>query len=100
MDPATLTATDLVALIRARKISATEATRATLARIERLNPGLNAIVQLREDGALKDAAAVDAALQRGEDPGPLAGVPVQVQSRSTSTSKALPPPTGCASRKA
>lgn len=78
MDPATLTATDLVALIRARKISATEATRATLARIERLNPGLNAIVQLREDGALKDAAAVDAALQRGEDPGPLAGVPVTV----------------------
>ncbi len=79
MDPATLTATDLVALIRARKLSAVEATQATLARTDRLNPGLNAIVQLRPDGALADAAAVDAALSRGEDPGPLAGVPVTVK---------------------
>ena len=79
MDPATLTATTLVALIRARKLSAVEATRAVLARIDRLNPGLNAIVQRRDDGALRDAADVDAALQRGEDPGPLAGVPVTVK---------------------
>lgn len=79
MDPATLTASTLVALIRAGKLSAVEATRATLIRIDRLNPGLNAIVQLCDDGALKDAAAVDAALQRGEDPGPLAGVPVTVK---------------------
>ena len=79
MDPATLTATDLVALIRARKLSAVEATQAALARTDRLNPGLNAIVQMRSDGALADAAAVDAALARGEDPGPLAGVPVTVK---------------------
>ena len=79
MDPATLTASDLVALIRARKISAVEATQAAFARADRLNPGLNAIVQMRPDEALKDAAAVDAALARGEDPGPLAGVPVTVK---------------------
>ena len=79
MDPATLTATALAALIRTRQLSAVEATRATLDRIDRLNPGLNAIVQRRDDQALRDAAGVDAALARGEDPGPLAGVPVTVK---------------------
>ena len=79
MDPATLTATALAALIRTRQLSAVEATRATLDRIDRLNPGLNAIVQRRDDQALRDAAGLDAALARGEDPGPLAGVPVTVK---------------------
>ncbi|WP_431300965.1 amidase [Tabrizicola sp. BL-A-41-H6] len=79
MDPATLTATALAALIRTRQLSAVEATRATLARIDRLNPGLNAIVQRMDDQALTAAAGIDAALARGEDPGPLAGVPVTVK---------------------
>ncbi len=79
MDPATLTATALAALIRSRQLSATEATQATLARIDRLNPALNAIVQRRDDAALAEARAIDAQLARGEDPGPLAGVPVTVK---------------------
>lgn len=79
MDPATLTASALAALIRNRELSAVEATRATLARIDRINAGLNAVVQRMDDQALHDAAAVDAALARGEDPGPLAGVPVTVK---------------------
>ncbi len=79
MDPATLTATALAALIRSRQLSAEEATRATLARIDRLNPGLNAIVQRRDDDALTEARAIDTRIAQGEDPGPLAGVPVTVK---------------------
>lgn len=79
MDPDTLTASELTALVRTRELSAVDATRATLARIDRINPGLTAIVQRMDDQALGDAAAVDAAIARGEDPGPLAGVPVTVK---------------------
>ena len=79
MDPATLSASALTALIRTRELSAEEAVKATLARIDRLNPGLNAIVQRRDDEALAEARAIDARLAQGEDPGPLAGVPVTVK---------------------
>ena len=79
MDPATLTASALTALIRTRQLSAVEATEATLARIDRLNPALNAIVQRRDNDALAEARALDARLAKGEDPGPLAGVPVTVK---------------------
>jgi amidase len=79
MDPAALTASALSSLIRTRQLSAEEATRATLARIDRLNPTLNAIVQRMDDQALASARSVDAQLSRGEDPGPLAGVPVTVK---------------------
>ena len=79
MTPDTLTASELTALIRARQLSAVEATRATLARIDRLNPGLNAIVQRRDEDAMAEARALDARIARGEDPGPLAGVPVTVK---------------------
>ena len=79
MDPTTLTASALAALVRSRQLSAEEATRATLARIDRLNPGLNAIVQRRDDDALAEARALDAKLAKGEDPGPFAGVPVTVK---------------------
>ena len=65
MDPATLDASALSALIRSRKLSAVEATRATLDRIDRLNPGLNAIVQRMDDQALRDAAAIDGCLAQG-----------------------------------
>jgi len=79
LDPATLTATALARLIRSRQISAEEATRATLARIDRLNPTLNAIVQRMDDQALATARGIDAAFARGDDPGLLAGVPVTVK---------------------
>jgi amidase len=79
MDPATLTASALTALVRSRQLSVEDATRATLARIDRLNPGLNAIVQRMDDRAIADARALDARLARGEDPGPLTGVPVTVK---------------------
>ncbi|MCO6418311.1 amidase family protein [Siccirubricoccus sp. KC 17139] len=74
-----LSATDLAARIRARETSAQEATKAALARLEAVNPALNAVIAHDPKQALAAAAAVDAALSRGEDPGPLAGVPVTVK---------------------
>lgn len=69
----------LAALVRGREVSAREAAEAVLARMEAVNPALNAVVDPLPEAALAAADAVDAALARGEDPGPLAGVPVTVK---------------------
>ena len=74
-----LSATALAAQIRARKTSAREAAEAALKRLDAVNPTLNAVVDHRPDEVLKRADAIDAALKRGEDPGPLAGVPITVK---------------------
>ncbi len=71
-----LDATDLAHLIRTGQVSATEATRAVLARIDAVNPRLNAIVRRLDDEALAAAAEADAAQRRGDAIGPLHGVPV------------------------
>lgn len=71
-----LSATELAALIRTRRVSATEVAQAALARLEAVNPALNAVVEHRPEQVLAQAAGVDAALARGEALGPLAGVPV------------------------
>src|SRR5215213_6456301 len=63
-------------MLRAREISARELLDAHLARIDRLNPALNAIVTLDADGARAAADAADAALAAGEEVGPLHGLPV------------------------
>jgi amidase len=74
-----LPAADLASLIKSRKISAKEAAAAALARLDAVNPAINAVVDHRPEDVLKQAAAVDAAIARGEDLGPLAGVPVTVK---------------------
>src|SRR5438132_538002 len=71
-----LTAVQLADRIRRRDVSVTEVVRAHLAQIERVNPKVNAIVTLTAECALDDARAKDAALARGEAPGPLFGLPV------------------------
>jgi Asp-tRNA(Asn)/Glu-tRNA(Gln) amidotransferase A subunit family amidase len=50
-----------------------------LVRIENLNPALNAVIAVRADEALAEAAALDARVARGEPVGPLAGVPFLVK---------------------
>lgn len=72
-------AVDIAAQVRAGEITAARVARDHLDRIEAVNPGLNAIVQHDPDAALQAAKAVDAALARGDDPGPLAGVPVTIK---------------------
>jgi amidase len=74
-----LPAADLAALVRSRKVSAKEAAVAALARLDAVNPLINAVVDHRPADVLAQADAVDAAIARGEDAGPLAGVPVTVK---------------------
>ncbi|MGE0285308.1 MAG: amidase family protein [Bradyrhizobium sp.] len=74
-----LSATDLAALIKSKKVSAKDAATAALARLDAANPKLNAVVDHRPAEVLAEAAAVDAKIARGEDPGVLAGVPVTVK---------------------
>lgn len=62
--------------IRAGRLSAREVMHAHLARIERVNPRVNAIVTLHAEQALAAAAAADEAQARGEPLGPLHGLPV------------------------
>ena len=74
-----LTATALATAIRNREISAREAALAALARLDAVNPTLNAVVEHRPEDVLAQADAVDAAFARGEDPGILAGVPMTIK---------------------
>ena len=74
-----LSASRVANLIAQRKLSATEAAESALARLAAVNPRLNAVVDYRPDEVLQRAGAIDAAMARGENPGPLAGVPVTVK---------------------
>jgi amidase len=74
-----LSAADLATLVRSKKVSATEAAKAGLARLDSVNPALNAVIDHRPEDVLKQAAEVDAKIARGADPGLLAGVPVTVK---------------------
>ncbi|MBI1726519.1 MAG: amidase [Candidatus Rokubacteria bacterium] len=74
--PATL----LQRLYRARKTSPLEVMQAVLARVDAVNPGLNAIVTLARESALKEAKAATAKLKKkGGKLGPLHGVPVTLK---------------------
>ncbi len=69
-------AADMAAAIKRRKLSPVEVMRAVLARIEQLNPRLNAFVTLTAEQALKDARAAErAVMNKGAKLGPLHGVP-------------------------
>ena len=70
---------ELAAAVRRREISSEELVRRSLDRIERLNPALNAVVLVRAEAALDDARDVDAAVARGDEIGPLAGLPLLVK---------------------
>ena len=69
----------VVADVRARRVTARETVVTALARIRARDPGLNCFSAVLEEDALRDAAAVDAALAGGRDPGPLAGAPFAVK---------------------
>jgi amidase len=74
-----LSAAEIASLIRSKKVSAKEAATAALARLDAVNPKINAVVDHRPEDVLAQASAVDAAIGRGEDAGPLGGVPVTVK---------------------
>jgi Asp-tRNA(Asn)/Glu-tRNA(Gln) amidotransferase A subunit family amidase len=66
--------------VREKEVSPVEVLGAHLQNIERLNPLLNAFVDLRRETALGEARAVEARVQAGEDAGPLGGVPISIKS--------------------
>src|SRR4051812_14260387 len=74
-----LSAAEMAALIRSKQVSAKQAATAALARLDAVNPAINAVVDHRPEDVLTQAAGIDAAIARNEDAGPLAGVPVTVK---------------------
>ena len=77
-DLSELPAADLRRLIVTRAVSAVQVVEACLERVEALNPTLNAVVTLNPH-ALEDAVKLDARLAKGEEPGPLFGLPVGIK---------------------
>ncbi|RYF61798.1 MAG: amidase [Comamonadaceae bacterium] len=73
------TATRIAEAVATRQLSASEVTSAVLARIEEVDIKVNAYATVDVQGALAAAAALDARLARGEDIGPLGGVPFSVK---------------------
>src|SRR6201985_2151386 len=80
-------ATKLAELIRAREVSPVEVMKAHLDRIEAVNPKVNAIVTIA-DAALKAAKDAEAAVLKGDELGPLHGVPFTAKD-SIDTAKVL-----------
>jgi aspartyl-tRNA(Asn)/glutamyl-tRNA(Gln) amidotransferase subunit A len=76
MDIHKLSAVDLAAKIKAREISSVEATETLLVRLKAVNQRSNAVVAFEDDEALAAARAADAAIEKGQATGPLAGVPL------------------------
>ncbi len=77
-DLAYTSAAELAAMIRAKRVSATEVMRATLARAEKANAALNCFITICGEEALRAAAAADTAIAK-ETSGPLHGVPFHVK---------------------
>jgi amidase len=75
----TESAASLARRIRAKQISPVEVMRAAIARIETHNAKINAFVILHLDQALQAAKAAEQALMRGDDVGPLYGLPVAMK---------------------
>lgn len=74
-----LTATEAAEQVRDGSITARAMCEAVLARMDAVNPAINAVVARDDDAALQVADAVDAARAQGAALGPLAGVPVTIK---------------------
>ena len=67
------------AAIRSKAVGSSELLEVYLDRIDRHDPRLNAVVTIDADGARRAALAADEAVMRGEDLGPLHGLPITVK---------------------
>ena len=72
-------AIELAEMIRRKEVSPVEVTEAVLARIERLNPTLNAFCTVTAEEALTAAREAETAVARGAALGPLHGVPISIK---------------------
>jgi len=74
-----LTISDLAARVASRELTALELVRAYLARIDQVNPGINAYMLIMAEQAEDDARRVDEGIAKGRAPGPLGGVPLGIK---------------------
>lgn len=72
-------AKSLAKAIKGKEISSEEVVRIFLKRIEKVNPIINAIVQINPENALKSARNADIDIIRGKPIGPLHGVPITIK---------------------
>lgn len=72
-------ATELVSLIKNGEVTSAEVTLSVLARLQQVNPLINAVVDEMPEQALAAAKVVDHLIANGKDPGLLCGVPVTVK---------------------
>ncbi|MFT5441266.1 MAG: aspartyl-tRNA(Asn)/glutamyl-tRNA(Gln) amidotransferase subunit A [Myxococcota bacterium] len=72
-------AIEIAAAVKRRDVSAQEMAERALDRIDATHESLNGFVYVAREQALADAKRVDESIGRGEDPGPLAGVPFGVK---------------------
>ena len=70
---------ELVDLIKNKELSSVELLETLLKRVEQVNPDLNAIVALDAERAMDKAKKADEALSKGEDIGPLHGLPMTIK---------------------
>ncbi len=89
-----MTASQTIEAIRSRSVSAEQTVRTCVERIERTHDRVNAFLYVDAGRAVRRATEIDAALARGEDPGPLAGLPIALKDNLCTTFA----PTTCASR--
>jgi amidase len=75
-----LSASQIAEQIRSKKLSPVEVVEAHLARIQKLNPKINAFVQVDGERALIQARLAETAVLRGQSLGPLHGVPISIKS--------------------
>ncbi|MBB4782342.1 Asp-tRNA(Asn)/Glu-tRNA(Gln) amidotransferase subunit GatA [Streptomyces rapamycinicus] len=87
-----LTAAEIAARIASGEVTAVEVTEAHLARIEAVDEKVHAFLYVDREGALAQARAVDAKRERGEELGPLAGVPLAL--KDIFTTKGIPTTVG------
>jgi aspartyl-tRNA(Asn)/glutamyl-tRNA(Gln) amidotransferase subunit A len=66
-------------LIRKKKVSPVELTKACLARIDQANPSLNAFITITRESALQQAGVAESEVMRGNWRGPLHGVPIALK---------------------
>jgi aspartyl-tRNA(Asn)/glutamyl-tRNA(Gln) amidotransferase subunit A len=78
-DVTTLTLHEAADQLRRKRLSPVELTEACLARVQRLNPALNAFITVTADSALASARTAESEIQRGRWRGPLHGVPIALK---------------------
>src|ERR1700675_4317327 len=74
-----LSAREIAGQIRRKEVSPVEVARAHLDRFERLNPRLNAFVDYQPEAVLTQAREAEKAILRGDELGPLHGVPLSIK---------------------